>query len=180
MIIALIGSPLSGKTSLLKKLKERGINIFSADVFINEIYKKNKQGYNLIKNTLGFEFVNEDAVNRRKLAEWCVENDNLQKLNSLIHPLIFDYLDKKDNFVAELPIISTSNIKFNYDKLVFVYASKNVLVERFIKRKVKNPNFVKKIIDDWYDLKIEFDLKVDTTNGISDEIVKEILNLFNE
>ncbi|NQX83400.1 MAG: dephospho-CoA kinase [Mycoplasmataceae bacterium] len=146
MIIVLVGSPLSGKTTLLKELQKKDIKVFSADSFITKIYKSKQKGYEIIKKELGEKFVNDKQVNKRLLAEWVSIEGNLQILNELIHPIIYEYLNKKDNFVAELPILTNSPIKFNYDKLILVKASSEIITKRFYKAKLTNPNFIKKFL----------------------------------
>lgn len=140
MKIVLIGSPLSGKTTILKELKGKNIPIFSADTFIHEIYKKGNTGYDLIKKEFGNEFLNDDSVNRKAISNKIVKDHNfLLRLNELIHPLIKDYLDGKDGYVAELPIINNSSVSFKYDKIVLVTCSEDELKRRF-EKKVKNIN----------------------------------------
>lgn len=180
MIIALIGSPLAGKTTLLKELQKNNIKIFSADLYIKNIYKVGQEGYEIIKNEIGKEFVNENEVDRKKLSEWAIVSDNLKKLNELIHPLIKKYLDGKDNFVAELPILTNSYIKFKYDKVILVKASPETIVKRFEKANIKNPLFITKILKDWENLDFPFDFIVDTTNNIKKEDIINIIKLINE
>ncbi len=179
MIIALIGSPLSGKTTVLKKLQEKGMRVFSADSHVTKIYKAGNEGYELIKSELGEEFVNDESVNKRVLAQWASVDDNLTKLNEMIHPIIFEYLKDKDDFIGEMPIITTSPVKFKYDKLVLVKASEEELVNRFNKANLRNPEFIKKIISDW-NKDIEYDYVIDTTNGIQESDINYIINMINE
>ncbi len=179
MIIALVGSPLSGKTTVLKKLQEKGMRVFSADSHITQIYKVGNEGYNLIKEELGEEFVNEEAVDRRVLAEWASLEGNLEKLNEMIHPLIFNYLEGKDDFIAELPIITNSPVKFKYDKLVLVRADEETIVNRFAKTQLRNPAFIKKIIEDWNN-DVEYDFVIDTTNDVQETDINNIINIINE
>ncbi len=178
MIIAIVGSPLSGKTTLLKKLQEKGMRVFSADSHVAKIYKVGEEGYNVIKETLGDEFVTPEAVNRRALAEWATEDDNLAKLNELIHPLIYNYLEGKDDYIAELPIITNSPVRFNYDKIILVKASEESIIDRFSKTALTNPDFIKKIIEDW-NQDIEYDYVVDTTNNIQESDIDYIIKLIN-
>lgn len=179
MIIVLIGSPLSGKTTLLKRLQENGARVFSGDSHITKIYKAGEEGYNTIKENLGEEFVNEVSVDKRKLAEWASIDENLQRLNELIHPLIYNYLEGKDNYIAELPIVTNSPVKFKYDKLILVRADKETITERFAKTRITNPEFINKIISDWND-EIECDYVVDTSNDIKNEDIENIINTLNE
>jgi dephospho-CoA kinase len=68
MIIAIIGSPLAGKTHLLKELSNRGIKVFSADTYVKQIYQVGQPGYIVIKEELGEEFVNDEGVDKKRLA----------------------------------------------------------------------------------------------------------------
>lgn len=179
MIAVLIGSPLSGKTTLLKELSARGVKVFSADTFVKQIYQPGEIGYIKIKEELGEELVNEEGVDRKALAIFASVEENLKRLNETIHPLIKEYLDGKDGFVAELPIVTTSPVKFNYDKLIMVTASEETIKERFSKRNFASESFIQKIIDDWKN-DIKADYVVDTTNGISESDISNIIELINE
>ncbi|NOQ50577.1 MAG: dephospho-CoA kinase [Mycoplasmataceae bacterium] len=177
MITIIIGAPLVGKTTLIKKLQEKNVRVFHADSFITKIYEKDGLGYKTIKEELGNDFVNNKAVDKKKLSAWILQDaDNLKRLNELIHPLIKNHLEGKDNFIAELPIITTSPIKFKYDKIILVTTNPEVIVERFKKRNI-NPEFLQAIIDGWTN-DFKFDFKVDTTNGISDDVIDSIIDKF--
>ncbi len=178
MIIALIGAPLSGKTTVLKKLKEKGMRVFSADSHVTQIYKSGNEGYELIKQELGQEFVTDESVNRRVLAEWASIEGNLERLNELIHPLIYQYLEGKDDFFAEMPIITSSPVKFKYDKLVLVKASEEELINRFNNANLRNPEFIKKIINDW-NQDLEYDYVIDTTNDVQENDINNIINMID-
>lgn len=178
MIIALVGSPLSGKTTILKELHRNGIKIFSADSFVLKMYKHGEDGYNIIKKEVGPEFVNNIDVDKKELAKWASDDENLKRLNELIHPLIFDYLEGKDNYVAEMPALTSSHIRFKYDKIILIKASPKVISERFSKRKIMNPDFIKKLIKDW-ETDIPFDYVIDTTNNIKEDDISNIIKLIN-
>ena len=179
MIIALIGSPLAGKTTLLKEFQKKGIKVFSADSFVTQIYKKDNEGYNIIKKELGDQFVTETSVNKRELAKWASIEGNLNILNELIHPIIFNYLEGKDNYIAELPILTKSPVKFKYDKLVMVKASPEKIKERFESKQIMNPLFIEQIIKDWNN-DIPFDYVIDTTNDIKENDISNIIKLVDK
>ncbi len=179
MIAVLIGSPLSGKTHLLKELSKRGVKVFSADTFVNQIYKAGEAGYKVIKEEIGPELVTEEAVDKRALAIWASDDNNLKRLNELIHPLVKEYLDGKDGYAAELPLVTTSPVKFNYDKLILVKASDETIKNRFADRNFANESFIQKIISDWNN-EIDADYVVDTTNGLKEEDISNIIKLINE
>lgn len=180
MIIALTGSPFAGKTTILKKLQENNIKIFHADSFVKKIYLKDGKGYKLIEKYFGKEFVNDQAVDRKKLGMLVAKNnDKLKQLNELIHPIIKDYLEGKDNYVAELPIISSSAIRFNYDKLILIKANKEEIIKRAKDNNSYYP-FIEEMIDRWDNLNIKFDYVIDTTDKIKDQDLEYIKNLLKK
>lgn len=178
MILVLVGSPFSGKTTLLKRLQEHGVKVFHADSFVHNMYKKGEKGYEIIKENFGKEFVDENSVNRIKLRDYLVNNpDKLTYLNEIIHPLIADYLKDKDNYVAELPIIKNTPVKFKYDKLILVKASKEEIINRSKRKNNQANHFIDDLIKKW-DNNFGYDYVVDTTNGISEEIIQEIIKKY--
>ena len=179
MIIALVGAPSAGKTTILKLLNQKGFKVFHADSFISEQYKKGNKGYQIIKEILGDEFVLNDKVNKERLREEIKRDENfLIRLNELIHPIIFDYLKDKDNFIAEIPIVTSSPIKFKYDKIINIYASKEILRKRISqKTNIKNKEFLDFIINKW-DNELKYDYQIDTSNKINEEsLVNKILEM---
>ncbi len=180
MIIVLVGSPLAGKTTLLNKLKNEGVNVFHSDSYVNEIYKKDNEGYKAIVNEFGYSYVNDQGVDKTKLKQMIINQpEKLMRINEIIHPIIFDYLDGKDNYVAELPIVTTSPIKFKYDKLILIKAEKETLIERGNNLGKANDQFINDMIKKWDNIeqKINFDLVINTTfeDGV-EKIIKELKN----
>ncbi|BDV03158.1 dephospho-CoA kinase [Candidatus Hepatoplasma crinochetorum] len=180
MIIVLVGSPFSGKTTVLKKLQENNIKVFHADSFVRKIYTKDHEGYFLIKKYFGDQFVNEKEVDRKKLGLFVTKDkEQLQKLNEIIHPVIKNYLENKDNYVAELPIISSSPIRFKYDKLILIKADKKEIIKRAKDNKAYYP-FIEEMINKWDNLSVKFDYVIDTTNNIKNKDIEYIKNLFKK
>ena len=69
MKIVIIGAPLSGKTTLLKKIEDKGYNVFQPDLFIARAYGKGEEIYEAVKKEFGEEFVNDSSVDRFALAK---------------------------------------------------------------------------------------------------------------
>ncbi len=181
MKIVLVGSPLSGKTTILKKLKEMNINVFNADSYVhNHLYKINQPGYLLIKERFGPEYVNTNEVDRKKLSLLMIQSkENLKLLNELIHPLVMNYFNSiKGNVVAEIPLVVFSKLNFQYDKVVLVKCSKEELIKRFnsTNRKI-NTDFIEEMISKWNN-SINYDFVIDTTNGVSEDSLKEFVNKY--
>lgn len=179
MIIILVGPPGSGKSTFLKKVSEKGIKVFNTDSFIRDIYKINKPGYEVIKETFGEEYVTKKEVDHGKMRSLVLEDpNNLKILNEKIHPIIKNHLEGKDNYVAELPIVNTSPVKFDYDKMVLITASDQTIIDRLEKRNFKNKPFLKLILKKWNN-KINYDYVIDTTNGITAKQVNDFIKKFD-
>ncbi len=176
MIAVIIGVPFSGKTTLLKKLKEKNIKVFHADSYITEIYQPRQIGYMTIKEELGEEYITPTGINRKAIKTEVEKNPKfLIRLNEVIHPIIKARLEGKDDYVAELPIITSSPIKFNYDKVILVKADPEILKQRISnKMNVENEVFIDYIISKW-DNNIESDIVIDTTNDITEDQVNDLI-----
>ncbi|RKX67244.1 MAG: dephospho-CoA kinase [Tenericutes bacterium] len=149
MKIAIIGSPFSGKTELLKKFQEKGVKVFHTDSYINgTLYLQGEEGYKLIEENFGDQFVNREEVDRPTLAAAVAKDqDLLNRLNELIHPLVAEYLKGKDNYVAEIPITKLTSTEFDFDKTILVKATPETITKRMSdKFGGLNDEFVKTII----------------------------------
>ena len=127
MLICITGQIGSGKTSVLKEFKNLGFKTFEMDVYIHNIYKKDKIGYQLIQKTFGDLYVNDVEVNRKKLGQLVFNNKKmLDKLNSLTIPIIkqkiIELKKLNDNIFIELGIFLNHESEFEnlFDYVILV------------------------------------------------------------
>jgi len=109
-VVGITGSIASGKSEVSKYISSKGYKITDADYISRNITKKGNIGYKVIIDNFGHVIDKSEEIDRKKLSN-IVFNDSkqLEKLNSLLHPLIFEEIDK--------------NIKaFNKEKTVFLDA----------------------------------------------------------
>ena len=67
MLICITGLTGSGKTTALKYIASKGYETFEVEKYIHSIYNKGDKGYEVIRDTFGAEYVNENGVDRQKL-----------------------------------------------------------------------------------------------------------------
>lgn len=140
MIVGITGTIGSGKSTLSKYYKELGYKIIDADNIAFELLRKGKAGYNEVRKYFP-EVMENDEIVRSKLAKIIFDNaDRKQCLDSILHPLILKEMQNESTkYLNELlfwdvPLLFESGFDKFVDKSICVYATKDILVERLIKR----------------------------------------------
>lgn len=175
MKIILLGMPLSGKTTFLRKLKNKGINTFHVDEFVLELYKPNGVGYKRVLDTLGSRFVNEKGIDQKELTKAAIlDKTILEKLNMIVMPLIQEELSKPG-----LQVIEASGMPIpSVDKKIIIKASKDEIKRRFL---INSPQTRGEIIDHLYekwDNNIKADMIIDSSNGFDDKDIESFIKEF--
>src|SRR5690606_22273741 len=93
MIVGLTGSFGSGKSTVAEMLKDLGnACVIDADAIARNLQHKGEPGYNAIVENFGPEALDANGEpDRLKIAAWVFTDKlMLDKLNNLIHPLVWD------------------------------------------------------------------------------------------
>lgn len=125
MIIGIAGKIASGKTEVLGILKEKGFKCINSDEIVHELYKEGREGQKKIREVFGEKFLLDNGnVNRGLLRELVFSNlEELEKLNSLIHPLVSDEIgniDLNGNVAIEAAYFDKEHLGKFVDKILFV------------------------------------------------------------
>jgi len=158
-IIGLTGGIGSGKTTVAKQFEALGVAVYIADTEAKKImdFPKTLQ---LIKDEFGASVFDKDIVNREKLARIVFENpEKLQKLNSIIHPLVKEHFKKwveKNNdstfVIKEAAILFESGSYQDCDKIIAVVAPLQIRIERVLNRDHSDyESVMKRIRNQWTD-----------------------------
>ena len=131
-----------GKTYISNILEKMGYPVFYSDIIAKEIVSKDSRLISLIKKEFGDDIYLADNKIDNKLLSSIVFNDNnrLSKLNSLIHPFVFEcfneWCEKKSSRIVfkEAAILFESNSHLNLEKVICITASKNSRIQRIVKR----------------------------------------------
>lgn len=136
MIIGITGSIGVGKSEVFKYIQEKMGDLaeyIDADIITHNIYEKNE-----VKNFLYREF---NTINRKEIGKIVFSNkESLEKLNEFMHKSIIEEIDiriKKSNkkyVFADIPLLYELKLEYMFDKIVVVYASRDVQISRIMKR----------------------------------------------
>ncbi len=129
------GSLASGKTTASKILSVGRGPLFSADVVVKKLYRKNNIKKNIIRKLDLKKSLNVKKLVREKIKE---DTSNIQKLEKIIHPLVrkemLKFIKKniKKKFVFfEIPLLIESNLTNIFDVIFYIKAKKSIRLKRF-------------------------------------------------
>ena len=133
--IGITGSICSGKTTSSKLLSHKNGPLFSADRIVRKLYKK-KSFKKLVAKKLNIKL--SSKFNTELKNRILIKNDDLSKLERIIHPLVrremFNFLNANKNkkmLFFEIPLLIESKLSKYFDKLIFIKSSKNLRLKRY-------------------------------------------------
>lgn len=153
--VGITGNIGSGKTTICRIFEHLGVDVYYSDAKAKQFY-----GDIAVKQqirTLFGEgvFDAEQHIDTKKLATIVFQNENeLQKLNNLIHPLVTnDFLQwceqrKNRNFILfESAILYRCGLDALFDKIILVEAPMDILLKRTAQRDNAAMETVKKRLE---------------------------------
>lgn len=141
--VALTGGIASGKSTVLRMFKQLGAKVLDCDRIAKALTRKGNMGYKRIVEEFGKSILDEkERIDRRKLARLVFfDEEKREKLNALIHPLVYEKIKEKmkkmgkdDILIVDVPLLVESGGMKLFDKIIVVYAEPSVQLERLIKR----------------------------------------------
>ncbi|MGN0383964.1 MAG: dephospho-CoA kinase [Eubacterium sp.] len=195
MIIGITGGIGSGKTSVLQILKtEYDAIIIQADIVAKEIRARGMPAYNEIVKFLGSSILNRDGTINNDVVADIVFNDKskLEKINSIIHPLVRDEIErriefeKSHNLSAYILIEAALFIEAGYmdmcDKLWYVYCDTDTRKKRLYSERGYSIEKSEQIIRSQLPDEIYFKYADDVVNnsGTLDETHRQIVEILGK
>jgi dephospho-CoA kinase len=141
--IGITGGIGSGKTTACKIFESLGIPVYYADDRAKALYLENIALKKGVIELFGTEaYFSDGQLNRKRLADTAFNNPVLlKKLNALIHPAVLkdgnDWHDAQHNVpytLKEAALLYESGGDQFLDKIITVYAPKDLRIERVILR----------------------------------------------
>lgn len=141
MKLGVTGGIGSGKTTVCRVFNVLGIPVFSADPAANKIIDTNADIIRGINSLAGKDLYPDGSLDRSLLASMIFNDKSfLGKINSLVHPVVFDNFKrwaKEQNapyVIMEAAILFESGASKLVDKVVTIIAPMEERMERVIKR----------------------------------------------
>ncbi len=140
--VALTGGIASGKSTVLRMFQRLGAEVLDCDKIAKTLTRRGNKGYKRIVAEFGEEILDKEGrIDRRKLANIVFsDEEKRRKLNSLVHPLVYEKVQermekiKEGIVIVDVPLLVESGGARFFDKIIVVYAEPLVQLERLIKR----------------------------------------------
>ena len=183
VIIGLTGGIGSGKSSVAEMFKDEGAYVIDFDYLARVVVEPDTPAWRDIVDYFGQEILSPDrTLNRSKLAEIVFSDAQSRKaLEGFTHPRIFEKRDtllkdiktKDPNalVIVDVPLLFELSLNKNFDKIILVYVSRDVQIERAIKRDALLKEEVEK--------RLKAQINIDKKKLLSDYIINNEGSLKN-
>ena len=192
--VALTGGIGTGKSTASKILNELGAFIFDADKEAKNILKNNETIQSELIAEFGTDIMSGDEkIDNNKLARIAFQDQDHQlRLNSIIHPYVFQEIDKNfddvlekgtyDIFVVDAALIYESGADTHMDYIIVITAFLKVRMERALQRETLTRDEILKRMDlQWpEEEKIALADFVIHNDSTEEEFRESITNIYNQ
>ena len=149
--IGITGGIGSGKSYVCQILEKMGYAIFYSDLEAKKLMIQNKVLIQKIKNIIGGHAYLDNELNKPIIRNFLFQNEvNKEKLNSLIHPFVYQEFEKWASSIQKEIVFNESALLFETDsykrfnKTILVTAPEEIKIERLIRRDSLNMEEIKK------------------------------------
>ena len=185
--IGLTGGIGSGKTYISYIFSALDIPIFYSDDVAKDLVNNSEDLREAINNLYAENLFPDGILDKKRLAHIIFSNNqNLIRLNKLIHPMVDDnfknWLAKQNSkyIIKEAAILFESNSYLDLDKIICVSSSLDLRIKRVIDRSKMNESEVRNIMKNQIS-DIERERKSDyiIINNQQDLLLPQIIKLHN-
>ena len=142
--VGLTGGIGSGKSTVDGLFRAKGAYMIDFDELAHLVEEPNGPAWKGIVENFGREILNaDDTINREKLGDIVFrDREKLKKLNSIVHPAVFDEWKKKINdirkedaiIISDIPLLIEVGMQDAVDITILVYISPEEQIKRIMKR----------------------------------------------
>jgi dephospho-CoA kinase len=141
-LIGLTGGVGSGKSTVADMMRELGAQVVDADEATHAVYEPGSPGFDAVVREFGDEYVDGGRIDRSRLGELVFHDDDARRrLNSIVHPLVRDWMAQRTAEAAErgvevvvqdVPLLFENGLERLFSTVVLVYVPEEVQVERLV------------------------------------------------
>ncbi len=190
--VCLTGGIASGKTYVSNQLSALGACVIDADVLARQVVKRGSIGLAQLVDAFGEEVLNSNkTLNRGKLKELVFKQKaQLQKLNSILHPLIRSAFAKASELnqskleVWVIPLFSKQEGYERFDRVLVVDVIESIQLKRITERDQISVEMAKTIIGSQPSRALRLSMSTDVianNKGFDrlDNSIRKISDLYN-
>ena len=174
--IGITGGIGSGKSTACEIFAKLGVPIIDADDISREVVEPSTPGLEQLVNEFGNMILTDSGqLDRARLRELIFNNNELrEKLNSILHPMIYDEIGKRTKNIQHpycllsIPLLIETDGHDYVDRILLVDVSEEKQLERAANRDKTNKNEIQKIIDSQTSRAIRQKLADDIINNDGD------------
>ncbi|HEX9561243.1 MAG TPA: dephospho-CoA kinase [Candidatus Dormibacteraeota bacterium] len=141
-LIGLTGGVGSGKSTVAEMMRELGAQVVDADEATHAVYEPGSPGFDAVVREFGDAYVESGHIDRSRLGELVFRDDDARRrLNSIVHPLVREWMAKRTAEAAErgaevvvqdVPLLFENGLERLFSSVVLVYVPEEIQVERLV------------------------------------------------
>ncbi|MGL4382530.1 MAG: dephospho-CoA kinase [Bacilli bacterium] len=138
-VIGITGNIACGKSLVIDYIHKQGYHIIDSDLIVKQLYQNNQDLKLQIMKMFDHVSTNNE-LDFTKLGQLVFNDDiALNKLNQLIHPLVYQQIQATINnleglIFVDIPLLFEASFESLVDIIILVYASKEIQLQRLMKR----------------------------------------------
>jgi len=141
-LIGLTGGVGSGKSAVAEMMRELGADVVDADEATHAVYEPGSPGFDAVVREFGEGYVDRGRIDRSRLGDLVFRDDDARRrLNSIVHPLVRDWMAQRtaeaaergaDAVVQDVPLLFENGLERLFSTVVLVYVPEEVQIERLV------------------------------------------------
>lgn len=188
-VIAITGGIASGKSMATNYIRKKGFTVLDADTITHSIYL-NGGASKPLREAFGDSIFTDGKIDRKRLGS-IIYNDRSKRalLNSIMHPLIYDEIKKQINkcsddiLFIDVALLFEAGFDSLADKVMCIYASKDIRVKRLMERDNISYDFAMAKINSQMsmeEIRDRSDIVIDHSDNDLDKFYKDIDKVLKE
>jgi dephospho-CoA kinase len=145
-VIGLTGGIGTGKSSVSRLLREKGVTVIDADEATRAVQSRGSEGLRRLVDEFGTSILTSDGdLDRGRLAAVAFADPQARRrLNAIVHPLVREWMADRQmaaeargepHVVLDIPLLFESRGAAGFDDVILVYAPEEVALRRLVEQR---------------------------------------------